>query len=101
MNRPIVVPLDTSVFAGGSLSLARAVARQSGAAVHLVRVDPARAVDFRVPAAGRRRESWESYLDGVGRYFFSELGAHRVRTELVEGDRMVDALAAYARTRYA
>jgi nucleotide-binding universal stress UspA family protein len=90
MHRPIVVPVDTSVYSGSSLSLARSLAHGSGRAVHLVRVDTSR------EAGCRRRESWERYLDSAGLYFFTALGAHRVRTALLPGEGVVETIAAYA-----
>jgi nucleotide-binding universal stress UspA family protein len=90
MHRPIVVPLDSSIFGGGSLSLARSLARAWGRSVHLVRVDHSR------ESGCRLRESWERHLDAAGLYFFSELGPHRVRTMLLAGEGVVDAVAEYA-----
>ena len=90
MHRPIVVPVDTSVYSGSALSLARSLARGSERPVHLVRVDSSR------EAGCRRRESWEHYLDSAGLYFLTELGPHRVRTALLPGERVVETIAAYA-----
>jgi nucleotide-binding universal stress UspA family protein len=96
--QPIVVSLDTSVLSSHSLPLARAVARRSGAPVHLVRTElkaPGAESAFR----GRViRDTWESYLDDAGRYFFADLGPARVRTSMLSGEDVIETLAEYART---
>jgi nucleotide-binding universal stress UspA family protein len=106
MPAPILVPLDTSMFANHALPVVRAIARQSGSEVHLARVTPGiarRTVDSPAPAPDvsltrRARETWERHLEDTGRYFFAELGARRVRTALLEGTELVPTLTSYARS---
>ena len=88
-GRPIVVPIDPAVFSVGSLRLARSLAHETGASVHVVRV--------RSRSPSRLADARELYLDGIGAYFSSELGPHRVRTASLEGDSLVETLARYAR----
>lgn len=102
MALPVVVPLDTSVFASSVLPHARALARRAGAAIHLVRVQggrrPGGEDENELASRHRRRDAWESYLADVARYFHAQLGPARVHTVVLDEPSVVEGLAAYARS---
>lgn len=105
MPEPILVPLDTAIFAINVLPIARLVARQSGGLVHLVSVSHSLVTAGGDPTVSRAhvhrthrvRETWDRHVEDLGRYFSTELGSHRVRTAFLEGDEPRTALARYAR----
>lgn len=101
MYRSLLVPLDGSQFSEHALPLARAIARQTGATLHLVHVhvitvpisvDAIPVFDEALDAQDRARE--QEYLDNLARRF-SAGGAVHVTTAVLD-DPVAGALQAYA-----
>jgi nucleotide-binding universal stress UspA family protein len=101
MYRSLLVPLDGSAFGEHALALARAIAYQAGAALHLVHVhvitvpisvDAIPVFDEALDAQDRARE--QAYLDNLARRL-SAGSALRVITAVLE-DPIAGAIRAYA-----
>jgi nucleotide-binding universal stress UspA family protein len=101
MYRSLLVPLDGSQFGEHALPLARAIARQTGATLHLVHVhvisvpisvDAIPVFDEALDAQDRARE--QTYLDDLARRL-STGGALRITTAVLD-DPIANALQTYA-----
>lgn len=101
MYRSLLVPLDGSQFGEHALPLARAIARQTGATLHLVHVhmitvpisvDAIPIFDEALDAQDRARE--QTYLDDLAR-LLSTGGALRVTTAVLD-DPIANTLQSYA-----
>jgi nucleotide-binding universal stress UspA family protein len=101
MYRSLLVPLDGSQFGEHALPLARAIARQTGATLHLVHVhvisvpisvDAIPVFDEALDAQDRARE--QSYLDGLARRL-SAGGALTITTAVLD-DPIANTLQTYA-----
>lgn len=103
MYRSLLIPLDGSQFGEHALPLARAIACQSGATLHLVHVHVVRMpisvdaipiFDEAIDAQDRARE--QAYLDALARRISSD-GAVRITTAVLD-DPIAGALQSYAAT---
>jgi nucleotide-binding universal stress UspA family protein len=101
MYRSLLVPLDGSPFGEHALPLARAIACQAGATLHLVHVhvitvpisvDAIPIFDATLDAQDRARE--QAYLDDLARRLSID-GALRITTAVLD-DPIADALQTYA-----
>jgi len=101
MYRSLLVPLDRSQFSEHALPLARAIACQTGATLHLVHVhvitvpisvDAIPIFDEAMDAQDRARE--QAYLDNLARRLSND-GAVRVTTAVLD-DPVAGALQTYA-----